>query len=55
MYFGVEDCDVIADRALALGGSELMRDDSPAGRLAFLTDPQGGTFYIIKGDPDFAM
>jgi uncharacterized protein len=55
VYFGVEDCDVIADRALALGGSELMRDDSPAGRLAFLTDPQGGGFCIIKGNQDFAM
>ena len=54
-YFEVEECDVVADKALALGGGELLRDDSPAGRLAFLTDPQGGGFCIIRSNPDFSM
>jgi hypothetical protein len=30
-----------------------MRQDSPAGRFAILTDPQGGAFSIIKTDPDY--
>ncbi len=55
VYFAVDDCDVTADKALELGGTQMMRDDSPAGRLAFLTDPQGGNFCIIKPDPNFSM
>jgi uncharacterized protein len=54
-YFEVEDCDAVADRALELGGSEMMRDDSPAGRLAFLADPQGGAFCVIRSNPDFSI
>jgi uncharacterized protein len=55
VYIAVDDCDVTADKAVELGGTELMRDDSPAGRLAFLVDPQGGAFCIIKPDPTFSM
>jgi predicted enzyme related to lactoylglutathione lyase len=55
VYFAVEDCDATADKALELGATEMMRDDSPAGRWAFLTDPQGGDFCIIKPNPDFSM
>lgn len=55
VYFAVDDCDAIADRALELGGTELTRMDSPAGRLAMLVDPQGGSFGIIKPNPDFSM
>ncbi len=55
IYFAVDDCDATADQAIELGGTELVRDDSPAGRLAFLTDPQGGMFCIIKPNPDFSM
>jgi predicted enzyme related to lactoylglutathione lyase len=53
VYFEVADCDVTADRALASGATELLRQDSPAGRFAFLVDPQGGAFGIVKPDPDF--
>jgi hypothetical protein len=55
VYFAVDDCDATADKALELGATEMLRDDSPAGRLAFLTDPQGGKFCIIKPTPDFSM
>lgn len=55
VYFAVDDCDAVADEALKLGASEMLRDDSPAGRLAFLVDPQGGQFCILKPDPDFSM
>jgi predicted enzyme related to lactoylglutathione lyase len=55
VYFAVDDCDAVADRALELGGGETLRDSSPAGRLAFLTDPQGGAFCIITPDPTFTM
>jgi predicted enzyme related to lactoylglutathione lyase len=55
VYFAVDDCDATADQAIKLGGSEMMRDDSPAGRFAFLVDPQGGKFCIIKPDPNFSM
>jgi predicted enzyme related to lactoylglutathione lyase len=53
VYFEVEDADAVADRALELGAEELLRQDSPAGRLASLVDPQGGVFCIIRSDPDF--
>jgi predicted enzyme related to lactoylglutathione lyase len=53
VYFEVDDCDAAADRAIALGATEMMRQDSPAGRFAILTDPQGGAFSIIKTDPDY--
>ena len=55
VYFTVEDCDAVADHAAKLGGGEMLRDDSPAGRFAFLTDPQGGAFSIIQPNPDFVV
>jgi uncharacterized protein len=55
VYFAVDDCDAAADKAVELGATEMMRHDSPAGRFAILTDPQGGKFGIIKNNPDFAM
>jgi predicted enzyme related to lactoylglutathione lyase len=54
-YFAVDDCDAVADQALALGGTQIVRGDTPAGRFAFLTDPQGGTFAIIVPNPDFSV
>lgn len=54
VYFAVDDCDATADRAIELGATQMMRDDSPAGRVAILNDPQGGQFGIIKNDPNFA-
>ncbi|MGA8117964.1 MAG: VOC family protein [Actinocatenispora sp.] len=55
VYFAVDDCDATADKAVGLGASEIARADSPAGRFAILTDPQGGNFSMIKNDPNFAM
>jgi uncharacterized protein len=55
VYFDLEDCDATADKAVELGGTEMMRDDMPPGKLAFLTDPQGGKFCIIQPNPDFSM
>ncbi len=53
VYFAVDDCDATADRAISLGGSEHMRQDSMAGRFASLTDPQGASFSIITPNPDY--
>src|SRR5262245_36331805 len=47
VYFAVDDCDAAADTAMELGGSQMLREDSPAGRFAILTDPQGGSFSLI--------
>jgi predicted enzyme related to lactoylglutathione lyase len=55
VYFAVEDCDATADKAIELGASEMLRQDSPAGRFAILTDPQGGLFSVIRPNPDFSM
>jgi len=53
VYFEVDDADASADKAVRLGATEILRQDSPAGRFAVLTDPQGGGFSIIKTDPDY--
>jgi uncharacterized protein len=53
VYFAVDDCDTVADKAIELGANEMLRQDSPAGRFAILTDPQGGTFCLIQNNPDF--
>jgi predicted enzyme related to lactoylglutathione lyase len=55
VYFAVEDTDSVADTAIEMGATQMHRDDSPAGRLAFLVDPQGAQFCIIKPTPDFSM
>lgn len=55
VYFEVADCDATADKAIKLGARELLRQDSPAGRFAFLVDPQGGAFCIIASNPDFSV
>ena len=52
-YFAVADVEGTSDRAVALGATELMRQDSDAGRFAVITDPQGATFSIIAPDPDY--
>jgi predicted enzyme related to lactoylglutathione lyase len=53
IYFEVDDTDSAASRAIDHGATEVLRQDSPAGRFAILTDPQGGSFSIIKTDPDY--
>jgi predicted enzyme related to lactoylglutathione lyase len=50
VYFYVDDCDAIHERAVALGGSIHMppMDYPEVGRGCVLGDPQGGTFAVIK-------
>lgn len=50
VYFAVENCDVIADRAKAMGGKILNppTDVPEIGRFSVLQDPQGAVFAIIK-------
>lgn len=49
-YFLVEDCDKIADKAVDLGGKVFAppMDVPGIGRMAWLADPQGAAFAIIK-------
>ncbi|MEU1297513.1 VOC family protein [Streptomyces sp. NPDC005840] len=48
VYFAVADCDVAVARAVALGGTVRSGPaDSPFGRVAALTDPQGARFSVI--------
>jgi len=56
VYFDVEDCDATYAAALAAGGTSIEAPmDSPPGRFAFLRDPQGAPFAIIKSNPDFQV
>lgn len=49
MYLAVEDCDAAVEKVQELGGSLLDGPmDSPFGRLATVTDPQGGMFQVIQ-------
>jgi len=54
-YINVEDVDATADAALAKGATQMMRETVPAGRVAWLQDPQGATICLMKPDPDFTM
>jgi uncharacterized protein len=51
-YFTVEDRDAAADKATALGATELARLDLPSGRIAVFTDPQGAAFAVFAGEID---
>ncbi|GGJ74605.1 hydroxylase [Pilimelia anulata] len=53
VYIAVDDCDATADRAIALGATEALRETAPPGRMAIMHDPQGGKFCIITPDPTF--
>ncbi|WP_446215694.1 hypothetical protein [Micromonospora sp. IBHARD004] len=37
VYFAVDDCAATADLAISLGATEMLRQDSPAGRFATVT------------------
>jgi uncharacterized protein len=54
VYFQVEDPDEIVDRVVKLGGNVINPpEDTPYGRMAHVTDPQGAPFSVIKGQsPD---
>jgi uncharacterized protein len=51
-YIGVDDVDASHAKLLAAGGTSLMApfDIPEAGRAAFVTDPQGNPFYIMRGN-----
>ena len=49
VYFAVDGADATVAKAAELGGSVLAEPfDTPVGRMAFLTDPQGAAFSIIQ-------
>lgn len=51
-YVGVDDVDATAEKVKALGGAvHIAPMDIPGvGRFAFVADPQGMTFHIMRGD-----
>jgi uncharacterized protein len=52
VYFDVEDVDDAYQRALDAGGQEVLApQDFPGGRFAFVSDPQGATFGLLKTTP----
>lgn len=53
-YIGVDDVDATTEKAKALGGSvHVPPTDIPGvGRFAFLADPQGAPFYVMRGASD---
>ena len=52
IYFGVADVDAVFEKAKTLGATVMVppSDIPNIGRFAFLSDPQGAPFYIMKGD-----
>jgi uncharacterized protein len=51
VYFGVEDVDAAAKKAVELGGREVAPPaDFPGGRYAIVTDPQGATFGLLRAE-----
>lgn len=54
VYFGVDDVDATATRLKSLGGSVHMepQDIPGVGRFAFVADPQGAFFYLMRGNSD---
>ncbi|HTQ91147.1 MAG TPA: VOC family protein, partial [Streptosporangiaceae bacterium] len=51
-YFGTDDADATAAKAAELGGSVIVPPfDTPVGRIAVLSDPQGAVFSVIKTTP----
>lgn len=53
-YIAVDDADDTAASISATGGSVLMpaMDLEGVGRMAMVTDPQGASFYVMKGASD---
>lgn len=51
-YVGVDDVDATAEKLQQLGGSVHMgpQDIPGVGRFAFVADPQGMNFYIMRGE-----
>jgi predicted enzyme related to lactoylglutathione lyase len=52
VYFGVDDVDAAARKAVELGGRQLNEpQDFPGGRFAIVNDPQGATFGLMQTEP----
>ncbi len=52
VYFSVDDTDATVARLGELGGSVSVPPfETPAGRIAVVADPQGGTFSVIQPAP----
>ncbi|MER0238290.1 VOC family protein [Fulvimarina sp. MAC8] len=53
-YIGVDDVDEATEKAQSLGASVHMppMDIPNVGRFAFLADPQGAVFYVMRGFSD---
>jgi uncharacterized protein len=52
VYFAVADADAAAAQAAATGGAVIVAPfDTPVGRIAVLSDPQGAVFSILKAAP----
>ncbi len=52
VYFAVADADAAAAKVTELGGSILAEPfDTPVGRIAVVSDPQGAVFSVIKSAP----
>ena len=51
-YLAVGDADAVAGRVRAAGGNVVVEPMTvgPAGRMAYLTDPQGAAFGVWQGD-----
>ena len=50
VYLAVEDCDATVTKAESLGGKVIVpaRDIPEVGKFAFIADPQGAVFGVIK-------
>ena len=49
-YFNVNDCDGVTQKAVSMGGKIVMppTDIPDTGRFAYLQDPYGAVFAVIK-------
>lgn len=54
VYIGVSDVDAMAKKVTSLGGRVHMapQDIPGVGRFAYVQDPQGAMFYLMRGDSD---
>ena len=52
VYFGTDDADATAAKAAELGGKVIVPPfDTPVGRMAVLSDPQGAVFSLFQAPP----
>jgi len=52
VYFGTDDADATAAKAAELGGQVIVPPfDTPVGRMAVLSDPQGAVFSLFQAPP----